>query len=170
MLTGETNIDDFIKASQQDADLTEAQLETIFRTNIQSAFNAGRWKAQTDPDISGFVVGLGYAANGDNRTRGQVDRGKKNPGFHWQQHGFIAAATDYFWKKGYPINGYNCRCTAWDLLIFEARRLGYIIDGQLDPARFPGIPSKGLIGYTESFKQGLFPDPGFANNPGFRFN
>ncbi len=76
--------------------LTPRRLETIFRTNLQSSYMAGRYQAQlADVDNRPWWM---YVAIMDNRTRPQ----------HSSLNGRVFRYDDPFWQKFYPPNGYNC--------------------------------------------------------------
>ncbi len=77
--------------------LTPWRLETIFRTNIQSAYSAGRYKQMLEvaPDRPYWR----YVAVMDNRTRPA----------HAAMHGKVYRFDHPFWSKWTPPNGYNCR-------------------------------------------------------------
>lgn len=77
-------------------------LETLFRTNTQMAFGAGRWEADQDPDVQEILWGYEYSAVGDERTRET----------HMAMDGTTLPKDDPFWKKNWPPNGWNCRCAA----------------------------------------------------------
>jgi len=73
-------------------------LETVFRTNIQSAYQVGRYQQLADPDVLKALPYWQYRAIMDSRTRPA----------HAAMNGFIALASDSIWKSWYPPNGYNC--------------------------------------------------------------
>ena len=78
--------------------LTPRRLQTIFETNMQSAYSAGRYQAQLEnADERPFWE---YVAILDSRTRPS----------HRAQHGRIFPATDPYWRYFYPPNGWRCRC------------------------------------------------------------
>lgn len=78
---------------------TRYRLDTIFRTNIQTAYNAGKWaQAQADIDIHPYGM---YDAVNDSRTRPD----------HLAQDGKIYRLDHPFWRTWTPPNGYRCRCT-----------------------------------------------------------
>lgn len=78
--------------------LNPRRLETIFRTNIQSAYMAGRYQAQlANADSRPWWE---YVAVMDNRTRPA----------HRAMHGRVFRYDDPFWRYFYPSNGYRCRC------------------------------------------------------------
>lgn len=77
------------------------QLETIFRTQSQVAFNAGRWQDDQDPDIQDILWGYEYVTVGDDRVRPT----------HAALDGMKLPKGDPFWQTFWPPNGWNCRCT-----------------------------------------------------------
>lgn len=92
--------------------LTPWHAETVFRTNIQSAYGIGRLQQQRDQrDDFPF---LQYHAIHDSRTRPS----------HLALDGVVRPIGDPFWKKYYPPWAYNCRCDAESLTADEARAIG----------------------------------------------
>lgn len=92
--------------------LTPWRLETIYRTNLQGAYAAGRYKqmieaAQDRPYWR-------YEAVNDARTRPS----------HAAQDGKVYRFDHPFWDKWYPPNGFNCRCTVVSLSSREMERQG----------------------------------------------
>lgn len=79
--------------------LTPWRLDTIYRTNLQSAYQAGRFRGMLDTaEARPYWV---YDAVGDMRTRPS----------HAALDGKVYRFDHPFWDKFYPPNGYNCRCT-----------------------------------------------------------
>ena len=118
-----------------DLGLTEKngfQLETIFRTQTQLAYGAGRWAADQDDAIQEILWGYEYSANGDDRTRPT----------HLAMDGTRLPKDDPFWKKCWPPNGWNCRCVT--IQIFDdaggvrKRPPPKYVDGD------PVVPDKGF--------------------------
>ena len=81
-------------------------LETIFRTQTQLAYSAGRWQNDQDPDVADLIWGYEYVTVGDDRVREM----------HKKLEGVRLAKDDAFWKKFWPPNGWNCRCQAIPIL------------------------------------------------------
>ncbi|MDD9807436.1 MAG: phage minor head protein, partial [Gammaproteobacteria bacterium] len=78
------------------------RLKTIFRTNMASSYNAGRYreqKRQAELKI-GAAPWWQYVAVLDQRTRDQ----------HRALDGKVFRHDDPFWTFFYPPNGFNCRC------------------------------------------------------------
>lgn len=75
------------------------RLETIYRTNIQSAYGAGRYKQVMDPDIVKVRPFLMFDAVLDNRVT-NICRDLDNT---------VLPATDSFWDTHTPPLHFNCR-------------------------------------------------------------
>jgi SPP1 gp7 family putative phage head morphogenesis protein len=128
------------------------QLETVFRTNIQTAYNVGRYKRQME--IADALPYWQYQAVNDSRTRPT----------HRALSGKIYRCDHPFWQVWYPPNGYRCRCSVRALSEAEMRGRGLIAETEdptgdliepIDPVTGNRLPARPLI-----------PDPGFATNPG----
>jgi SPP1 gp7 family putative phage head morphogenesis protein len=88
------------------------RLDTIFRTNIQSMYQAGHWKQQMEVvDTRPYWQ---YVAVMDGRVRPA----------HAAMNGKVLPADDPFWQQNYPPNGFNCRCTVRSLSTGEMDREG----------------------------------------------
>lgn len=91
------------------------RLETIYRTNVAAAYEAGRQQVifnDRDDDPFGYLM---YSAIMDNRTRPT----------HKALHGKVMAKSDPAWSSISPPNGYNCRCTIVELTQGQIDRYGY---------------------------------------------
>lgn len=141
--------------------LTPRRLDTIFRTNMQSAYMAGRFTEQMRQiDTHPYWE---YVAVLDSRTRPA----------HRALAGSVYRYDDPFWQTFYPPNGYRCRC-----------RVRTRTQGDVDRQSLPVRSSEGklseveqLVGrdgdtqpavaYTDpATGQRVLPDPGFGCNPG----
>jgi SPP1 gp7 family putative phage head morphogenesis protein len=74
--------------------------ETVFRTNIQSAYGAGRFEQQSS--VAETYPYAEYSAIIDGREREE----------HGALDGTIAPIDSAFWQIHYPPWDYNCRCSA----------------------------------------------------------
>lgn len=74
------------------------RLETIFRTNLQTAYMAGRYREMMD-NVQ-FRPWWQYVAIMDDRTRPS----------HAALNGRVFRYDDPIWRYYYPPNGFNCRC------------------------------------------------------------
>lgn len=91
------------------------RLETIYRTNVAAAYEAGRQQVifnDRDDDPFGYVM---YSAIMDNRTRPT----------HKALHGKVMEKSEPAWSSISPPNGYNCRCTIVELTQGQIDRYGY---------------------------------------------
>src|SRR5262249_18473607 len=82
------------------ADLSLGHIETVFRTNVQSAAGAGRWEQLNDPDVAVLFFGFRYWNPRDERSRP----------LHRAMHGFVALKEDPIWRTVWTPNGFSCRC------------------------------------------------------------
>jgi SPP1 gp7 family putative phage head morphogenesis protein len=93
--------------------LTAHHRETVFRTGVQTAYNAGRRDQQNDAaEDRPFLM---YDAINDSRTRPA----------HRAMDGYIAPVGHPVWKRWYPPCGYNCRCSVISLTEAQAKARGY---------------------------------------------
>jgi len=86
---------------------SRSQIETIFRTQAQIAFAAGKYNAEQDETIYDALWGYKYVTIGDDRVRPT----------HAILDGITLPKAHKFWEQFYPPNGWNCRCQA--IPIFE---------------------------------------------------
>lgn len=90
------------------------RLETIFRTNIQSAYQAGRYRQITDPDVTAARPFWLFDAVLDNRTT-SICQGL---------NGTIRPADDSYWSSRIPPLHFRCRSGIRTLTISDASRRG----------------------------------------------
>lgn len=130
-------------------DASPHRLETIYRTNVQSAYMAGRY-AQMQRAVK-LRPYWQYSAVNDSRTRPA----------HRALHGKVYPADHSFWGTWYPPNGFRCRCTVKSLSERQVRARGLEVETEiptsLDEAAH-GIPGLGTVA--------IAPDKGFAGNVG----
>lgn len=92
--------------------LPDHRLDTIFRTNIQQAYNFGRWQQQElVKDTRPYLM---YDAVNDSRTRPT----------HMALDNTILPRDDPFWRTHYPPLGYRCRCIVVSLSQSQAEKRG----------------------------------------------
>lgn len=112
------------------ADWTRAYAQTVYRTNFNSAFAAGRFMAVRDPAVREVVPAFEFHAAGDGDTRPN----------HLAADGLIASVDDAIWNQFSPPLGYNCRCALRHVDRWELEDLGLLReDGSVTrktPARF----------------------------------
>lgn len=99
---------DDLEAGKESLGITTADpayLKMVFRTNVQSAYGAGRFRAITDPDVIELRPYVQYRTVGDARVRPEhavLDRGI-----------YLAASPE--WHRIAPPNSFNCRCSMCSL-------------------------------------------------------
>lgn len=106
------------------------RLQTIYRTNLQTAYMAGRQR-QFDAEIDRAPY-VQYIAVMDSRTRPS----------HAALHGRVFRLDDPAWDIIAPPNGFNCRCRARNLSAREVERRGLTIesDVQIETMEHEGKP------------------------------
>jgi SPP1 gp7 family putative phage head morphogenesis protein len=95
---------------------TRAYAETVFRTNVTTAYNAGTFREVSDPDVYAIMPALRYDAIHDGHARPN----------HLAFDGMVADVHDPIWLKASPPNGYNCRCSLAHLARAQVQRMGLI--------------------------------------------
>ena len=141
--------------------MTPHRLRTVYQTNMQSAYMAGRYKAQLEnADQRPYFK---YVAILDSRTRPR----------HRALHGRIFRFDDPIWGVVYPPNGYNCRCRIVALSQAEFEAEGGLLSNGCDFLEAREIPvgnagqTVWVTGYKDpQTKEWFAPDPGFDTNPG----
>ncbi|MBP7517185.1 MAG: minor capsid protein [Desulfobulbus sp.] len=127
------------------------RVDNIFRTNIQTAYNVGKYKRLKD---SGAFPYWQYSAINDRRTRPT----------HLAMDGRVWPADHPTWDTWFPPNGYRCRCSVIGLTARQAERMGVKIEED-DPTNGLIEPIDPITGNRMPARQ-LLPDPGFEINPG----
>ena len=109
------SLDDFkqmVRTGDIKIKLPDYRLDTIYRTNIQTAYSYGRFQQQLKViDTRPYWM---YDAVNDSRTRPT----------HRALDNVIALASSSFWKTHYPPLGYNCRCAVISLTQKQAEDRG----------------------------------------------
>lgn len=126
------------------------RLQTIFRTNLMTAYAAGEW-AQIEDNAQDAPF-LMYDAVDDNRTREQ----------HRAWNGLVLRWDDPWWQTHRPPNGYNCRCSVIQLNGEEVEAYGYRV-GKAPPVKRREVVNK-RTGEVMQVPVGI--DAGFDYNPG----
>lgn len=117
------------------------RLQTIFRTNLQRAYSAGRLEQATDPDVAEDRPYWMFDATLDTRTTGICKK----------LHGTILPADDPFWSKHTPPCHFNCRSTLITLTPEQAEQMGGV-------TKKPRV--KAASGFGGSPSTAWKPDPG----------
>jgi SPP1 gp7 family putative phage head morphogenesis protein len=121
------------------------RVETIFRTNVQTAYNVGKFKQQKESGAKYLM----YDAVDDSRTRPT----------HAALDGKVFPADDAIWQKWYPPNGFRCRCTTRGMSEAELKARGLKVEAGAD---WDGK----MVDIGDGRLQALMPDPQFAHHPG----
>lgn len=90
------------------------QLETVFRTNVQTSYNTGRWYQLTDPELTLLRPYLMYDSVLDSRTT-EICK---------ECDGVIRGHDDPFWLTHCPPLHHRCRSCLRSLRTSEAQRRG----------------------------------------------
>ncbi len=140
--------------------LSPWRLETIFRTNTQTAYMAARYHAQfANVDERPYWQ---YVAINDGRTRPS----------HAALHGRVFRYDDPIWQTHYPPNGFNCRCRVRALTAEQMHAEGLALSssaGLLDTADAPvwkDHPPVSVTRFEHTPGRHFTPDPGWNYNPG----
>ena len=146
------SLPEFIEIVQQmegAQELTAAHLETVFRTNLSSAFNAANAAAYRSEDVQDIAPLIMLTELNDDRSRPH----------HAAMDGYINTAEYFDAKDLHPPNGYNCRggteIVTWD----EAESMGLVgNNAELDWGAINrrNKPMQKLV------DSGQYPDPGFG--------
>lgn len=119
--------------------------DNIFRTNMQTALNAGHYKSMTDETVMKLRPYWMYRTAGDGNVRES----------HAVMEGRVYRADDPIWDVWYPPNGFRCRCMVVSLTKQQMERRGLRVET--------------FVPHTVDYSTGeilpLFPDKGFSNNP-----
>lgn len=144
------------------------RIRTIIRTNVATAYNAGRYRRQSE--IAAARPYWQYLAIRDASSRPS----------HAAMHGKVFRADDPIWDTIYPANGFGCRCRVRALSERQVRRRGlHVIDnasaeaveqrvgldrrtGELMTRTGQRITWRDDQGRPQEFT----PDPGWSHNPG----
>lgn len=129
------------------------RVDNIFRTNIQTAYNVGRYKQlQAAKATRPYWM---YDAVNDRRTRPT----------HRALNGKVFPADHQFWDNWYPPNGFRCRCGVTSLSARQVEARGLTVESE-DPTHTYVHPINAVTGQPDPVPAQLLPDPGFAYNPG----
>lgn len=141
------------------ANLPASRLKTIFRNNMQSALQTGKYRQMADQvDLAPYWQ---YVATMDNRTRPS----------HAAAHGKVFRYDDPFWDSHYPPCDHNCRCgvRALSQAMVDARRLD-VLDGSKYLQDTEALVTKDVTRPAKAFvdpvtKTRFVARPGFGRRP-----
>lgn len=124
---------------EQSARWAEGYARMVFRTNVNTAVTAGRFRQAQDPDIKAVVPAFRFDSVGDSDTRDNHDAAD----------GIVMSVDNPDWNRIAPPLGYNCRCQVSHVSIVELEDEGRLRDD-------------GTV-VQDSVPSGAFPDPGFRH-------
>lgn len=128
------------------------RLETIFRTNMTTAYSAGEWaQIQEAAEDAPYLM---YDAVDDNRTRDQ----------HRQWNGTVLRWDDAWWQTHRPPNGWGCRCSVIQLSARDLRGMGKSGPDKEAPAIKRREWTNKRTGEVMQIPEGI--DAGWDYNPG----
>lgn len=137
------------------------RLQTIFRTNVQTAYAAGRWRGLIAARVTHPY--LQYVAVLDDSTRPS----------HRALHGRTFRIDDPIWRYVAPPNGFNCRCrlrpVSWrevergDVALSESGA-DLRVEQRVD--RASGLRYEQAVYRAPGMTHAFAPDPGWSYNPG----
>ncbi|HJA79954.1 MAG TPA: minor capsid protein [Candidatus Desulfovibrio intestinavium] len=139
-----------IMAAIQTQGWHDYRVENIFRTNMQTAYSAGRYKKMQAVKASRPY--WQYIAVMDKRVRPS----------HAILHEKVYPADHEFWAANYPPNGFRCRCGVRTLSARQVEKQGLTVETDMPKAGVWTDPKTGM----EHFVHFPGADKGFRNNPG----
>lgn len=119
--------------------------DVIFRTNLQTAYNAGHYKAMTEPEVRKHRPYWQYQTAGDGNVRES----------HAAMEGRVYRCDDPIWDVWYPPNGFRCRCIVVSLTAEQVESRGLQVE-QLMPHEIDSSTGEAVF---------YWPDKGFTGNP-----
>lgn len=127
--------------------------QVIYNTNIQTAYQYGRYQELESIASSGLASFWEYRTKEDGRVRP----------LHQQWDGLVLAADDPWWDSHFPPNGWGCRCRVWPRTNGDLQRAG-----KSGPDHTPNDGTVEWInpstGEVLQIPKGI--DPGWDYNPG----
>lgn len=140
------------------------RLRTIYQTNLQTAYMAGRYKAMVEnAEERPYWM---YVAVLDSKTRPA----------HRALHGKVFRYDDPIWKYLFPPNGWGCRCRVRALTAAQVKEMGLTVENSEGRITFQDIPlgNTGKSVMTASYRGTdafgkeftITPDAGWDYNPG----
>ncbi|PLY35995.1 phage head morphogenesis protein [Pectobacterium carotovorum] len=136
--------------------LTPRRLKTIFETNMQVAYNAGRYEEQlANAEFRPYFERIGVM---DSHIRPS----------HAALHGYIARYDDPVWQFMYPPDGYGCRCRVRARSQSDIDRLKATVQHSeiVEVEQAWGPDDSRTVQAIKWHGQLYTPDAGFGHNPG----
>lgn len=127
--------------------------KVIYDTNLRQAYNAGRYKQMSDPDVTALRPYLQYRHGDSRKPRPQ----------HLAWDGLVLRHDDPFWNTHKPQNGFGCKCRVVTISERDLAKLG-----KSGPDTAPEIETVDYknpqTGKIEKVPKGI--DPGFDYDVG----
>lgn len=121
-------------------DWKRSYADTVYETNVKTAYTAGMWKRIEEPEVARVLPGMRFVSSLLPTTRPN----------HAAAHGLTAPSSSHLWEVFSPPLGYRCCCSVREISVIEARREGLVdADGRL----------RTIVPPTFSAAR---PDPGFG--------
>jgi len=137
-------LDKIREGDPEEFTFSRSYAETVYRTNMASAYTRGRIEQAKDPVFRRQIGAWRYVTAGDVDVRDN----------HQAAHKFVAATEDPVWDDLRPPLGYNCRCALELVGRREALRRGVVTE---DGFRAQRVPSG--AGPDEGFRTTANPVP-----------
>ncbi len=126
-ITKRLNSAGFLPTTNPKGILKASHTETVFRTNALNAYNTGRVRQASQPNVARVFPTWEIRTARDNRVRDS----------HKALNGKRLLASDPFWRNNYPPFDYNCRCR-----VVSRRSIKNVVDGgELAPPTPQGFAS-----------------------------
>lgn len=107
---------------------SESYARMAFRTNLNTAVTAGKFRQAQDPDIQRVIPAFRFDDVGDSDTRDN----------HHAADGLIFRVNNLVWNRIAPPLGYNCRCRVSYIGLPELQRMGRMTpSGDIREDRLP---------------------------------
>ena len=123
---------------QELGDFTRSYAGTVYRTNLTTAYTAGRFQQAQEPGVRTVLPAMERWEVMDSGTR--AGRKQDNGENHAAANGLVAATIDPIWRTHSPPAGYGCRGGVRMVPLSELRRRG-LLDASGNVIRFepPGF-------------------------------
>lgn len=125
-------------AKEESHDFARAYAETVYRTNVNTAYTEGRFLQAEDPVVAEVIPAMEFVSQ-------NLPTSRPN---HVAAHGLIASTDDGVWRMFKPPIGYNCHCSANFVSVYDLERRGLLRGGN-------------VVRYLPPTFDYAYPDPGF---------
>lgn len=143
--TGQTSVSASAMLREM-GDFTRSYAQTVYRTNLNTAYTAGRFQQAQEPGVRTVLPAMerySVVSSATRRGRVGIDGPRKHPEWtenHLAAHGFIAATKDPMWNYLAPPSGYGCNCGVIMVPLPRLRRLGLVkVGGDIMRYEPPGL-------------------------------